>query len=434
MRGANLIEMLGGIDNELIAEAENIKKERQSKRRLKRAALLSFAAALIFCGIFIGKNPWVLYKIKSEFTAHEHSKYYIVFNEDSLRFQKLIDEAGCSVVLGDYSGVRYGLYRYELTDEQVEAVAMRRLSGAGRYAEVTDRPAEDTDLIEAELYVALSDGREFTFNKPHTETTYPDGNSVASPSNYVIFVAGGESFTAGALEDAAIGQGIGERVEVDLTISGDDINIYNFLRLCGLEGEFAEGALEGVGAEVSAVIKKISARIDVEYDEEFFAAYYAERGFIGPGNLKDYIAYTREQMTASYERNLADDNRESMMRAIFEVCKFEIPNGAIPEDENSGTSEDSEYRLKYQLAIEAIAVSEGIAVSDAEYRALLKEIYYNIPEKFRRQVPTINTIKREYGEENIRWCILQEKVLDYLRAELIPYDAGMLDYIDYFMK
>lgn len=409
---------------------ERTKKPHRVSRIIKWAAISAVAASLVFFVVFFGFNPWCLYKIKGFFTAHEDIKISLIFNESSKYTPKLVYDEGCSVETGDYRNVKYALYSYEMTDEQVEKVASHWLDGYKKYKEVTDRSVESGDRIDAELYIRLSDGRIFTYNTPYSETAYPDGTVVASASNYASFIAGTDKFADGVLEPACIGHKIGDSVTVNLTLSKNNIDGYNFLVFCGLDDDYNNGLLEGMNIEFTAVIKKISALDFNGYNEDFFNENHIDIGGKTAKNYNEFLTYTRERLEKNFNDSMMRDNSESMMRAIFEVCTFNIPESVMSESWDVWR----EFILKRQLVIKKIAQAEEFSVTDAEYRAFLKEKYYSITEKYRDRYPTISSIEKEYGEENIKWCMMQEKVMEYLKATLVPYDAGTLDYVKDYLE
>lgn len=322
------------------------------------------------------------------------------------------------VRLCDYSNLTVEQIVYEITDDDVEEEIDALLSD---YVQYTPKDtAEDGDY--AEVYMTATTGSKVLFDYPEDE-----GDTYDILLGYNEF---GEEFDAKLLGAAA-----GDEIEFDITYDAD------------YEDDDFAGQTVHYQVKVDSVVDETTPELTDEFVTDT----------LGYASMDDMKTQIREELTDYYNSDSVANAKEELLQQVIENSdcsdyskelyqnvKEQVESsysayieilGVSTIDEVYDTfemsSEDVEEeitnRVYRMMAVYAIAKEQGIELTDAEYQAGL-ENYAQLYSDYYAQEYTADRVQEENGEEQMRYELLEDKVLDYLYDHAtITQVIGMLE-------
>jgi trigger factor len=235
------------------------------------------------------------------------------------------------VKISAYTGMKIKQYAYTVQDEEVDAELNRVLDRNARKVEVTDRAAQNGDIVNID-FVGTVDGVKF------------DGGEA---EGYDLTLGSG-SFIPG-FEDQVVGMNIGETKDVNVTFP---------------ENYQAEN-LKGKAAVFAVKLNGIQAKELPEVTDEFI------KEATGSETVEAYKAKAREKLEKQAERRANDATENSILEAISANAEVEIPQAMI-EREIDGLVKKFEYQLMYQ-GLKLQDYLEFLKVNEADFRKNYEE-------------------------------------------------------------
>lgn len=354
--------------------------------------------------------PQIIEKEKENFTA---------VGEPSLNVESISDDKGVvltavvpvkpDVEIESYKGLKIKKYEYNVTDAQVEAEMNKILESSAKNADVTDRPAKSGDTVNIDFSGSI-DGVKF-----------PGG----AAEGYDL-VLGSGSFIPG-FEEQVAGMSVGEEKDINVKFPDD----------------YSAEELRGKDAVFAIKLHKITEKQLPELTDEFVKEH------AGCGSISEYAQKTHDRLLRAAEQRGRDETENSIVKAICEKAKCEIPDAMIESEIDSMVQEFS-YRLMYQgvkledylkymgqeladfrkqfaaqatervmgqLVIDKIVRTENIVAADGE-----------VEEKIAQQAKEIEKTAEEYKKdldarrlEYIKNDIVITKLFDFLKANNTLY-------------
>ena len=310
------------------------------------------------------------------------------------------------VTLGEYTGMTIDRIVTTVTDDDVQEEIQNELYADAEFKEVTDRGAKDGDTVNID-YTGKIDGEEF------------DGGSDTG----MDLELGSDTFLP-EFEDGIIGMKKGETKDITITFPED-----------------YDGTVDGKTAVFSVTVNSITEAILPEYNDAYVKENY------------DY------DTTAEYEASLKSDLQEQYDEdATFTACSDALSEAVdnaefdgYPEDMYDAAKEQMEYEnqafadqlgieltdlvgedydieedilaaIHEKLVVYAIAEKEKLTVTDEEFDTYAEdnwELYgYDTKEDF----------ISDYGDEEIRYSLLYDKVLNFLGENNTFHDIDEAEY------
>lgn len=310
------------------------------------------------------------------------------------------------VTLGEYTGMTIDRIVTTVTDDDVQEEIQNELYADAEFKEVTDRGAKEGDTVNID-YTGKIDGEEF------------DGGSDTG----MDLELGSDSFLP-EFEDGIIGMKKGETKDITITFPED-----------------YDGTVDGKTAVFSVTVNSITEAILPEYNDAYVKENY------------DY------DTTAEYEASLKSDLQEQYDEdATFTACSDALSEAVdnaefdgYPEDMYDSAKEQMEYEnqafadqlgiewtdlvgedydieedilatIHEKLVVYAIAEKEKLTVTDEEFDTYAEdnwELYgYDTKEDF----------ISDYGDEEIRYSLLYDKVLNFLGENNTFHDIDEAEY------
>ena len=310
------------------------------------------------------------------------------------------------VTLGEYTGMTIDRIVTTVTDDDVQEEIQNELYADAEFKEVTDRGAKEGDTVNID-YTGKIDGEEF------------DGGSDTG----MDLELGSDTFLP-EFEDGIIGMKKGETKDITITFPED-----------------YDGTVDGKTAVFSVTVNSITEAILPEYNDA-----YAKENY-------DY------DTTAEYEASLKSDLQEQYDEdATFTACSDALSEAVdnaefdgYPEDMYDAAKEQMEYEnqafadqlgieltdlvgedydieedilaaIHEKLVVYAIAEKEKLTVTDEEFDTYAEdnwELYgYDTKEDF----------ISDYGDEEIRYSLLYDKVLNFLGENNTFHDIDEAEY------
>ena len=211
------------------------------------------------------------------------------------------------VKISAYTGMKIKQFAYTVEDAEIDAELNRVLDRNARKVAVTDRAAQDGDIVNID-FVGTVDGVKF------------DGGEA---EGYDLTLGSGQ-FIPG-FEEQVVGMNIGETKDVNVTFP---------------ENYQAEN-LKGKAAVFAVKLNGIQAKELPEVTDEFI------KDATGSENLEAYKAKTREKLEKQAQRRSNDATENSILEAISANAEVEIPQAMI-EREIDSLVKKFEYQLMYQ--------------------------------------------------------------------------------------
>ena len=310
------------------------------------------------------------------------------------------------VTLGEYTGMTIDRIVTTVTDDDVQEEIQNELYADAEFKEVTDRGAKEGDTVNID-YTGKIDGEEF------------DGGSDTG----MDLELGSDTFLP-EFEDGIIGMKKGETKDITITFPED-----------------YDGTVDGKTAVFSVTVNSITEAILPEYNDAYVKENY------------DY------DTTAEYEASLKSDLQEQYDEdATFTACSDALSEAVdnaefdgYPEDMYDAAKEQMEYEnqafadqlgieltdlvgedydieedilaaIHEKLVVYAIAEKEKLTVTDEEFDTYAEdnwELYgYDTKEDF----------ISDYGDEEIRYSLLYDKVLNFLGENYTFHDIDESEY------
>ena len=275
------------------------------------------------------------------------------------------------ISLGEYIGVEVGTYGTEVTDEDLQEEIETILSYYAESVETDKTTVEDGDIVNID-YTGYEDGEAF------------DGGSA---EGYELEI-GSDTFIDG-FEDGLIGAEVGETVSLDLTFPED----YYSTDLAG-----------------AAVVFEVTVNAIVEYETPEWTDDFVSEN-LGYDTAGEYEEILLEELEDEKEEEAYEEKAYDALLAVVEASEIELADSDIEtfvesyeeyysyyasvysmefEDFIStylGMTEDefyeqvrelADYQIRCELVVEAIALAEGITITEDEYLEELEEVaeYY----------------------------------------------------------
>ena len=310
------------------------------------------------------------------------------------------------VTLGEYTGMTIDRIVTTVTDDDVQEEIQNELYADAEFKEVTDRGAKEGDTVNID-YTGKIDGEEF------------DGGSDTG----MDLELGSDTFLP-EFEDGIIGMKKGETKDITITFPED-----------------YDGTVDGKTAVFSVTVNSITEAILPEYNDAYVKENY------------DY------DTTAEYEASLKSDLQEQYDEdATFTACSDALSEAVdnaefdgYPEDMYDAAKEQMEYEnqafadqlgieltdlvgedydikedilaaIHEKLVVYAIAEKEKLTVTDEEFDTYAEdnwELYgYDTKEDF----------ISDYGDEEIRYSLLYDKILNFLGENNTFHDIDEAEY------
>ena len=308
------------------------------------------------------------------------------------------------VAVADYLGMEAVQNKTEATDEEVNAEIDRVRQQNSRETEVTDRPAQDGDLVNID-YEGFCDGKAF------------EGGKAEKAS----LKLGSGQFIPG-FEDQIVGHSIGDEFDVNVTFPEE----YHAAELAGKAAVF-KVKLNGINVvELPAVDDEFAKDVS-EFD-----------------TIDEYKADLKAKIQKRHDANTENEVKDQLIDKLVDKLDADIPDAMFEtEVENvirdydtrlrmQGMSLDmyfkytgmdldtmrqqarpqAEKQVKLRLALEKIAELEKLEVSDDELNAEIKRIADN-------NHITEDQVKEIVGAEAVRDDMKVEKALNLVREKAV---------------
>ena len=296
------------------------------------------------------------------------------------------------VTLGEYTGMTVDRIVSTISDEDVQSEIQNDLYADADFKEVTDRGAQDGDTVNID-YTGTIDGEEF------------EGGS---DTDYDLELGSGtflEDFESGI-----IGMKTGETKEISVTFPDE-----------------YDGTLDGQTAVFSVTVNSISEVILPDYNDAYVKENY------GFDTIADFEASVKEDLQSQYDDDAtytacADALSMAVDNATFDGYPEDMYNTAKEQMESENQvfaeqlgiewadlagddydiEEDVLNNVHEELVVYAIAAKEKLEVTDDEFNTFVDdnwEMYeYDTKEDF----------LKDNSEEDLRYSLLYQKVLDFL--------------------
>ncbi|MDO4345335.1 MAG: trigger factor [Eubacteriales bacterium] len=326
--------------------------------------------------------------------------------------------AGCSqkssvkdyskyVTLGDYKNLTVERVVMTVTDEDVQTEIENELSYSADYAEVTDRAAQEGDIVTLD-FIGTVDGEEF------------DGGSA---EDYELEL-GSDTFIDG-FEEQIVGMRTGDTKTISVTFP-----------------DSYDGILDGKDAEFEVTLKGISETVLPEYNDAYVAS------ISDYSTTAEYEAALKKDLQETYDTdslNMASENalyqliEDSEYNGypddLYESCKeiVEEENAAFAEifgiddvSELYGDDYDEEAAItsyvNERMVVYTLASKEKLSVTDEEYNEALAQ------ELLSSDYSSVDELKDDIDEEEYKYQLLYQKVLDFLAENCSFIDISEEEY------
>ena len=265
----------------------------------------------------------------------KESKKYVFVGEPEFQLEDLKDDLVVIVAtvpvkpevkISAYTGMKIEKFAYTVSDADVQAEIDRLLDKKATREEVTDRAAENGDIVTID-FVGTVDGVKF------------DGGEA---EGYDL-VLGSGSFIPG-FEDQVVGMNLGEKKDVNVTFPED----------------YQAAELKGKAAVFAVTLHKIQKKVLPELTDEFVKENAGEE------TIAAYKEKTAARLQENLDRRANDATENSILEAIAANTEVEIPQAMI-EREIDGLVKRFEYQLMYQ-GLKLADYLSFLKVSEADFR------------------------------------------------------------------
>ena len=308
------------------------------------------------------------------------------------------------VELGKYKGVKCGIAKTDVTDEEVEDELKRQQDINSRIVDA-DRPIQDKDIAVID-FEGFMDGEPFDGGKGE---------------NYQLTI-GSHSFIDN-FEEQLIGKSKDEEVEVNVTFPED----------------YQEKSLAGQPAMFKVTIKNVREKVVPELDDDF-ASDVSEYD-----TMDEYRNGVRENIKKQKEDEERARQEDEILESIIEDSNMDIPDAMIDTEtdqlmdnyqrqlrmqglnlesylEYTGMDyekfvdqmkEQAGKNIRARLVLEEIAKTENLDATDEEY----KEELSKMSERYRLSPEKMEETLGDKEKENIRKEIAMKKAVDLIIDE-----------------
>ncbi len=235
------------------------------------------------------------------------------------------------VKISAYKGMKIKEFAYIVKDEEVDAELARVQERNARKIEVTDRPAQNGDIVNID-FVGSVDGVKF------------DGGEA---EGFDLTLGSGQ-FIPG-FEDQVVGMNVGEEKDVNVTFP---------------ENYQAEN-LKGKPAVFAVKLNKIQGKELPELTDEFI------KDATGSETVAEYKAKAKERLQKQADQRANNDTENSILDAISANAEAEIPQAMI-DREVDGMVQKFEYQLMYQ-GLKLQDYLDFLKISMADFRKNYEE-------------------------------------------------------------
>lgn len=302
-----------------------------------------------------------------------------------------------------YKGLKIKGYKYEVTDEDVDAEVKKIIESRAENKEVSDRPCANGDAVIIDFSGSV-DGVKF---------------ERGSAENHRL-VLGSGSFVPG-FEEQVEGMTCGEEKDIEVTFPED----------------YPDENIRGKKTVFNIKLKKIEEKVYPELTDEFVKAN------AGCENVADYKAKCRERLESAAERRSESDTEESIMKAICDGAGGEIPDvliereidmiirnfgvklkyqgisiddylkytGTTMEQLRGQTRDNAEKMVMASLVTEKIARLENISAQPEDIDKKIEELAKDVdmsPEDYKKGL-------NEYRKSEIEEKIFTDKLFSFLK-------------------
>ena len=349
-------------------------------------------------GVFYEDALNILFSENYGKVIEKNEKKFTVVGDPDVSVEALSDEGVTLVAIvpvkpevkiSSYKGIKIKQYAYTVKDEEMQAEMDRLLDRNARKVEVTDRAAQNGDIVNID-FVGTVDGVKF------------DGGEA---EGFDLTLGSGQ-FIPG-FEEQVVGMAIGETKDVNVTFP---------------ENYQAEN-LKGKAAVFSVKLNGIQAKELPELTDEFI------KDATGSESVEAYKAKTKERLQEQADRRSNDATENSILEAIAANTEVEIPQAMI-EREIDSLVQKFEYQLMYQ-GLKLQDYLDFLKVTAADFRK-------NYEEQAKKNVTNQLIISHLIKEENIEATEeeVDAKIAEQAKAvekEFEEYKKGMdarqFDYI-----
>ncbi|MBE7093316.1 MAG: trigger factor [Clostridiales bacterium] len=265
----------------------------------------------------------------------KESKKYVFVGEPEFQLEDLKDDLVVIVAtvpvkpevkISAYTGMKIEKFAYTVSDADVQAEIDRLLDKKATREEVTDRAAENGDIVTID-FVGTVDGVKF------------DGGEA---EGYDL-VLGSGSFIPG-FEDQVVGMNLGEKKDVNVTFPED----------------YQAAELKGKAAVFAVTLHKIQKKVLPELTDEFVKENAGEE------TVAAYKEKTAARLQENLDRRANDATENSILEAIAANTEVEIPQAMIEREIDSLVK-----RFEYQLMYQGLKLADYLSflkVSEADFR------------------------------------------------------------------
>ena len=329
---------------------------------------------------------------------------------------------GCGsneVKLGEYKGLEGEKIICEVTDEEVSEAIEDMLYDYISYDEVTDRAAQDGDLVNIDYVITKLDGKDY---EPKTDDSDEekddetvDVESSDPYSGYDEEIVIGEEYIYPEVEKALIGMNKGDKKTVTAKLTDD----------------YVDEDMVGKTADIEVTLNEISAENKPEYNDAFV------KENLNYNTTAEYEVALKEQLLNEKEEEYKYDTVTELMEKIIDSstfggydkqlyadCEEEYDAGneqmasmygmelsdyeAMIGIDDVTKKEDIISMVHERQVIEAIAKAEGIEVSDDDVDKFVEDVYAEY------EYTSADEFIKEYGRDYIKSYLVSEKVYDFL--------------------
>lgn len=308
------------------------------------------------------------------------------------------------VVVADYLGMEAVQNKTEATDEEVNAEIDRVRQQNSRETEVTDRPAQNDDVVNID-YEGFCDGKAF------------EGGKAEKAS----LKLGSGQFIPG-FEDQIVGHSIGDEFDVNVTFPEEyhaaelagkavvfkvKLNGINVIELPEVDDEFAKDVSEfDTIDEYKADLKaKIQSRHDANTENEVKDQLIDKLVDKLDADIPDSMFETEvENVIRDYDTRLRMQGMSLDM--YFKYTGMDL------DTMRQQARPQAEKQVKVRLALEKIAELEKIEVSDEDLNAEIKRIADS-------NHITEDQVKEIVGAEAVRDDMKVERALNLVREKAV---------------
>lgn len=308
------------------------------------------------------------------------------------------------VEINDYLGIAVERPVSHATDEEVEEELKRVQNRNSRMIEITDRAAQNDDIVTID-FEGFVDGTAFDGGKA-------EGHQLKLGSGQ--FIPG--------FEEQIVGKNIGDEFDVVVTFPED----YHAENLAGKEATF-KCKLHAIKFNELPVLDDDFAKDVSEFD-----------------TLDEYKADIKKNLEENHQKHANGHVDDNIMKALIEKLEGEIPEcmyenetenfvrdydnrlrmngldlktyfqytGMTLDSLRAQMRPDAEKQVKTRLALEKIAVKEGIAVSEEE----IEEEYKRLAESYNMEV---EKIKEAVEADAIAEDLKVKKAVELVREKAV---------------